>query len=635
MAQAILREQDFKSGSFVQNIKGIFYRNEGSPIGMVSSPNMGALYLDNLSGQLWVCVTASSTASTSWKPFNAQISSSIRIDTDVQEGDLIGIFGAGTWAISGSTTYTHEGNSCAGSVNATLLAGGRATATVSYAELFNGSTWSTSGTLAVTRYYLAGAGAQNAGLVAGGAVADVGISSTELFNGSSWSSSGNLAGATRWHLPGLGTQTAAAACGGLLGGTVTGSQELFNGATWSAGPSLLVAKRGMAAAGAQNASFIAGGFTSVRVSSTDLFNGSAWSTSAILSSNRLSPASAGTQNSGFIIGGNNDASAATTTCQLFNGSVWLTSGSSSATRSTTGASGSQSSGLVSNGSDGAMARSTELHTQSIYRKLKFSTIQSAQNIGMAYNTTTTSLTASIIRGDLPSNYLPYRTHFGISRFNNDFTSVFTQSITPTVNSIAVSVANQATFNLSTTLTNSFWNGAILLTSAGFAYPIIGGTSIAPIVRWENCSNSASPGITVSPVSGHRISNLQAPAITLSAGSLSLSLTSNMSLTAGSFARWVKVGDTLLIPYSATSGTSGSLINYGTYMINSVSGFTVSVTAQNTLSATESLTIGGIQILQHAVNNKTCLDIADVKLGYNGKMHNPYFAFMDDSSNGRM
>jgi hypothetical protein len=118
----------------------------------------------------------------------------------------------------------------------------------------------------------------------------------------------------------------------------------------------------------------------------------------------------------------------------------------------------------------------------------------------------------------------------------------------------------------------------------------------------------------------------------------------MNLTAGGFQRWASKGDILYIPYASTSGSTGSSKNYGTYLINSVSGFSVSVTAINTavlsgneiqLSATESLTIGGIKILQHSYNNDNTLDIEDVKLGYNLKMQSPYFAFMDDATNGRI
>ncbi len=160
------------------------------------------------------------------------------------------------------------------------------------------------------------------------------------------------------------------------------------------------------------------------------------------------------------------------------------------------------------------------------------------------------------------------------------------------------------------------------------------TAIAPIVRWANVSSSASPAITVTPIWGHRFSDWSTTGITLTNNSLVLSMTStSYNVSSTIFQRFCRVGGTVYIPYSATSGTNGSLLNAGTYYINSVTGFSVSVTKKNTLSATEAATVGGITIYQHAFTSPTCFDNDAVVLGFRNKMQIPYNAFNDDSCNG--
>src|ERR1035437_4349770 len=97
--QAILQVSDFKSGSTVHNIQGVLYRGEGSPLGQRISTQLGALYVDILSGGLWIANSIS--VNTGWEPFYNQ-ATAITVSSDVQEGDLIGIYGAGSWAASGA-----------------------------------------------------------------------------------------------------------------------------------------------------------------------------------------------------------------------------------------------------------------------------------------------------------------------------------------------------------------------------------------------------------------------------------------------------------------------------------------------------------------------------------------------------
>lgn len=640
MAQTILRNEDFKSSSIANNVQGIIYRGEGLPLGRISSPNLGAIYVDNLSGMLWMCAIVNSSSTLAWKPFNSDTSTSITIDNSVQNGDLIGIFGVGSWVATGNLNAFKHNMAGAGRTNAAFVAGGNNGTVLSVSELFNGSAWTTAGNLNVSRQLAAAAGSQNAGLVMGG-INSAALSSTELFNGTSWAASGSM-NFSKNIITGCGSQFAALVGGGFSAGAGQIISELFNGSIWTVGASLSVTKHKMSSAGAQNAGLVAGGTPLAVTTSTnnsEIFNGTAWSLSSNLNISRQSAAGMGSQTSAIAAQGsfNGATSNYLKTSEIFNGSAWALSGSISFSGSfTSGAGASQGDAISMGGVSSASTeiRNTSFHVQSIYRKLDFSNIQSAINIGVAYNVSVSSLTATLMLGNVSSQYIPYFNFFGISKFNNDQTNAYISSTTSSVVSISALSTNNATVNLTTTFTNCFWKGMILLDAAGNKYPVVGGTASAPIVRWANVSNSASPSLVMSPVWGHRFENFEASSILLSANSLVLTMTtSNYSINSTVFQRFCRVGGTLYIPYSTISGTNGSSLNYGSYYINSVSGFSVSVTKLNTSSATESLTVGNISIYQHAITSPICLGVDSVMLGYMNKIHVPYFSFNDDTSNG--
>ncbi len=638
MPQSILRNEDFKAGALFNNVRGVTYKNSGSPVNKISSPSPGAIYIDDLTGQLWIA-TASGDPAT-WRPYFSEITNNIRIDSDVQDGDMIGIFGLGSWAVTGNISSAKQQLAGAGAGNAAWIAGGFNTAVQRVTELYNGTIWSTSGLLSITKNGLSGTGAQNAGLIAGGATISARTNLSELFDGSAWATSGTLSIA-KYFASMAGTTNAALFAGGQTVSGITAVSELFNGATWAVGSNISVSRYTQAGSGAQNAAFIAGGFGSANLSSVEIFNGSAWSLAGQLSVARASMMGSGSQNSGFAAGGNIVSRVSTT--ELFNGSSWATSGALSVAKYNSAAAGSQNAGLVAGGITTGATRTSEFHTQSIYRKLTYSSLQSAQNIGMAYNVTTTSLTASLMRGDLPSTYIPgnalsttYSNNvwFGISRFNNPETNCFVSSATATISTISSSLTNQATLNLSTAITTGFALGGVLLISNGTKVPIIGGTALAPLVRWENVSSSASSSLTVSCLWGQRI-KYNSVNITSSGTQATITQVTDIQLPAFYKGR---VGDALLIPYSSSAGANGSTLYAGTYLIQDISYPTASTVAYlislpfsvNNISES---TVGGVTLLQQTMCRAGAFSAEFVALGYRNKMRNPMNPIQDDLSNG--
>lgn len=654
MAQDILRNEDFKTTATFDNVRGIIYKGNGSPVGRADSANPGAIYIDNYTGQLWVALTAGDPAT--WRPYFQDITNNIRIDADVQDGDLIGIFGRGSWATTGSMSVGKSHASMAGTVNASFVAGGydQAGAVLSVAELFNGSIWSLASNLSVSKGQMASCGSQNAGLVAGGATT-TNTNATELFNGSSWAISGVLSTSKVPVGGGIGTQNAGLVAGGFMVAAVSVT-ELFNGATWSIGSNLLFARSYSAPAGSQNAGLISAGYTTTNVNSSELFNGSAWSKGPVLTSRRHL-AGAGSQNAAWAGGG--FISASTSLCEIFNGSSWSATGVMTGNKASAAGSGSQNGGLVAGGETGTgtgRTRISEIHSQSTYRKLTYNSSQCALNIGMAYNVTTTSLTASVVRGDLPSTYIAGNkvsgadynnsVYFGISRFNNVDNNVFVSSATATISSISVSTTHNATLNLSVSINTGFAVGGLLLISGGGSSTktvIVGGTPSAPIVRWENVSSSASTSLTIGCLWGQRIVYNSVDII--AAGTVAY-VTQSDSIAISDFYKG-RYGDMLHIPYANVSGTNGSSQIAGTYRIASaqvsVGLVTYTIDLPTAMNFTET-GIGKVTLLQQLVTSALSQGLGgttgrafsadDIVLGYRNKMRIPMNPFQDDLSNGR-
>lgn len=629
MSQTLVRNEDFKSGSLFSNIRGIIYQGNGSPVNRINASNAGALYIDNYTGQLWVSLNSGQPAT--WQPYFTEISTNVRIDSDVQEGDLVGIFGAGSWNASGNISVSKYGLGSFGSQNAGVIAGGTNNDIVTFntSEIFNGSVWTASSNINVSRFDLAGCGGQNSGLVAGG-ITSTATGASDNFNGSTWSVIATL-NTARSSLGVSGNPSAALSTGGINGATRLNTTELYNGSTWIASNNINISRQFFPSIGAQNASVITGGITPSSLSSTETFNGSTWNFSGNLINATDRMGGSGTLNAAIISNGNGLSAPS----EIYNGSTWIANGFPSSIKIKTVMGGSVASSFLTGGGLGGsnLSNLTFLHNQNTYRKLTYNSIAGALNIGMAYNTSNTSLTASVMRGDLPSTYVLPNTWFGISRFNNVDNNCFVSSTTATISSISSTITNQAVLNLSASLTTGFAVGSLLLISNGLKVPIIGGTVSAPVVRWENVSTSASTSLTVSSLCGQRI-------IFNSMNIASSGTTATVTQTATlQFTQFYKgrVGDLLYIPYSSVSGTNGSSIFYGTYQITNVTypatdivAFTINL-PQSVNNASEN-NIGSITVLKQILC-KNNWSTEDIVVGYRNKMRHPMYPIQDDLSNG--
>ncbi len=316
-------------------------------------------------------------------------------NASISNGDLVGIYGPGSWATSGVLSIAKRDAAGAGSQSAGLVAGGLTSGTTNVTELFNGSSWLTSGALNLARSSGAGAGSQSAGLVAGGLDASSNVvTTTDLFNGSSWATSGTLSVAKR-SLAGAGSQSAGLVAGGNTGGSgVVNATELFNGSSWSIiSVNLNTARGSLAGFGSQSGCVVVGGQdgSGNNVTTTELFNGSSWNVSGWLSVAKTSVAGAGSETAGLIAGGITGATTTNVT-ELFNGSSWSASGNLSVAKGAAAGAGSQGVGLIAGGTTTARTNSTELHTQTLYRKIvNFNELKSARSVGVAFDVTSTTL----------------------------------------------------------------------------------------------------------------------------------------------------------------------------------------------------------------------------------------------------
>ncbi len=347
--------------------------------------------------QDWTIYNQSFTTSIAVSVVSSDTSSYATVtNASISIGDLVGVYGAGSWSTSGAMSNSRTEPVTVGAQNSALVAGGSNSVTYSNTtELFNGSSWSTSlGVLSSAKYSSIAAGSQNAAMIAGGytgGATDV----TELFNGCVWSTSGVLS-ISKYIAAGAGSQNAALIAGGRTT-AFTNATELFNGSVWSTSGVLSAAKQQLAGAGSQSAALVAGGTSIAVTNATELFNGSSWMTSGVLSIAKYIAAAAGSQNAAFLAGGFT-ATNYTNATELFNGSSWYASGNLSAAKSELRGAGSQSSGLVAGGrtSAGGILSATELHNQTLFRKIVNSQdLKSASNVGVAFDVSSLTLSVKI------------------------------------------------------------------------------------------------------------------------------------------------------------------------------------------------------------------------------------------------
>jgi len=640
MSQQIVRAEDFRTPPGIHQIQRMLYRGEGSPIGQKSSPNIGAIYVDYIGGTIWICTIANNVSG--WKPFYSQIASSVTIDTDVQEGDFVGIYGPGTWANASANINTaREYPASGGSEFSAWLAGGQtAVAALSSTETFNGSTWAMSANSLLTApatpgtgelYALNGGGSQTAAWARGGRIFGglVGYSFTQAFNGDTWALTSTGKNSNAW---------------GASGGTFysawynsDGDGEYFNGAVWVELPlGALTANVGVTAAkgiGSDNSHFICGGLDSpvgsIRYSGTAFFNGYNYTVGSNLNFSRSSHQIAGNAINATVSGGSSAVSSSITCYSLsefFNGITWG-SGSflSLGVRAAAANAGSRNKMIVAAGTTNGTTKlnTTEIYTQSIYRKLNFANAMGAMKIGIATNVVNASYIANVMSGDIVTHRIPYRRYFGLEKFVHYPSTYFLESIR-SITSITANVDGTATVILGTS--NTEITKGMLLNITGSAttvnnglFPVVnfsGGTSVT--IKNPNAANQGASG-DAALVWGNRIIGLPTTNITYTAPNVIFTFNLTGTISASTLAKLAIVNSVIYVPCAPTSGPAGSQFNFGTYVVNSVSTNTITCSAIHSQHATETIACTTVEILNHTLA-KSVSEAEDYVLGFNGRMN---------------
>lgn len=306
------------------------------------------------------------------------------VTLSITTGTAVGLYGAGSWASGPSMSQSKSEFAMAGSLNATVIAGGTTGSLSSVTELFNGSAWITGNAASQSKSDISGAGSQNAAIMTGSSATSI----TEVFNGSNWTTSGNFTTANISQYGIFGSQNATQVVGGVISAARTSNTVTFNGSTWTTitGATLPATATLMGACGSANAGMYAGGFNAARNSFSAIFNGSTWNLGGNLTQSKQQLGTNGTQNSALVSGGSPDNVVAFSTSELFNGSSWIVSGNMTQSRVGNAGAGSQNSTLVSGaGSVISVSAVSETHTQTLYRALTWDHLRCASNIGVATN----------------------------------------------------------------------------------------------------------------------------------------------------------------------------------------------------------------------------------------------------------
>lgn len=628
MSQQIIQTSDFISGSTVHNIQGIIYRGEGSPVGQKISTQLGAVWIDITTGNLWTATSIS--VNTGWIPFSAQTTPNITVSSDIQEGDLVGIYGAGAWTTSANLNTTRSFGGGTGMVNSGVIAGGLVTGSTltSSSEIYNGTTWSTSGVMTASKQTIAAFGSQSAGVILGGLNSGpLLISNTETFNGAVWAAqvSGALS-QTKAQMTAGGTVAAGWIAGGttLVAGTnVVNITEIYNGFFSNAASSanLNVSKANASGGGSQSAAWIAGGNNATTViSTTELFNGAVWLISGTLNQSKQSASGSGTQTNGFITGGFLSGVTSTSITEIFNGTTWTVGTNLNASRQQHTGSGAVSAAWVAGGS-GVNGNTSEVHSQNIYRKLSYSSLPQASNIGMAYNVSTTNFTAQLCQADIPNTRLAGQNFFGFNKYTHENSTIVLES-TRAISSVAIS-GSQMLYTLGTSNTGVVNGMLLLVTGSSTAannglFPIVGfsgGTQLT--VKNPNGTTQGASG-TAQLVYANRLSGLVTSGISVTGGVATITFSSVGGVTSTPFQRLVKVGGNIYIPYASTSGASGSQYNWGTYRITGVGAFTVTCNVLNVEAITETFACSNVEYWAQAFTEAVPPQGSYV-MGFNNRM----------------
>lgn len=641
MSQQIVRPEDFKTPPGVHQIQGIIYRGEGSPVGQRSSPKLGAIYVDYIAGNIWTCSIINDV--TGWQPFYSALKTGISIDTDVQEGDFIGIYGPGAWSnASAALNVTREFPVSGGCEFSAWAAGGQnAIAAFSSTETFNGTSWSISAASLLTApptpgsgnlLNLNGAGSQSAAWALGGTnFAGTAYSFMQVFNGDAWSntsingltasayaaSNGTLNSA--WHMQGFA---------GLVG-------EYFNGSVWARIPAngIFITVGGNKGIGSSNSHFACGGAPSTSSSAysyTFFYNGYAYFVGNSLNAPRAGHQASGNTLNALISGGTSDlgggAGTYLTTSEFYNGCTWGAGNPLSISARARGANaGSRNMGIVAGGTTDGTTKlnTTEMHAQTTYRKMNFTRAMGAMNIGTAYGVVNASNTATLMTGDVVSHRLPYRKFFGLNRHQH-YSATFYLEAARTVTSITAIAGGTATVVLGTS--NTEITKGMLLEVSGSAtvannglFPVVGVTNGTTLtIKNPNAVTQGASG-NAQLVWGNRIVGLPTADITVSGNNVTFNFNLTGTITGNTFLRLITKNSILYVPYASTSGAAGSQYNFGSYVINSITGTTVVCSKIHSQHVTETIACTSTEILNHSIA-KDVAEAEDYIFGFNNRMN---------------
>ena len=287
----------------------------------------------------------------------------------------MGTAGAGAWASAPAVNTARRSMGSAGTVTATLIAGGispgggGSTAT----ETYNGSAWTTSpATLNTGRQYLKGDGSSTAAIVFGGVGPPVpAYANTETFNGSTWTEQTNDLNTARQKMGNstLGSTTASLCFGGSGADpspTKDDETEKWNGTSWTEVADLNTARQGIGGAGTSTAALSIGG-NPPESNQVESWNGTSWTElTPNLNTARSEFGSAGSQTSAIIWGGN--PSSPGLLVEQWNGTSWTEVADTATKRAGGGSAGATgSSAYAISGYDGSSnLTTTETWTDPVY-----------------------------------------------------------------------------------------------------------------------------------------------------------------------------------------------------------------------------------------------------------------------------
>ncbi len=228
------------------------------------------------------------------------------------------------WATASSINIPRLSATACGTVDATLLIGGRVQSVVTpvfynSVERFDGNTWYNTTALPTSVGFLASCGTVNAALVFGGANSGyTGINTTYIWGGSSWATTTATLNYARQGLAGCGTASAALAFGSA--GDYNQITEVWDGSIWTVTNSMITGIYDVNGCGTTS-SAIAISANAMPGNPTQSWNGFTWSTKTsppIIYSSK--PAIVGTSNTDAVCFSDYN------TCSLVN-NTWTTTSS--------------------------------------------------------------------------------------------------------------------------------------------------------------------------------------------------------------------------------------------------------------------------------------------------------------------